>query len=78
MIVKVAPKSIAEQIDMQQDDLIVSMAGIEISEMQQVIDIVKKTQFGTWLPVSIKRGDEILELVAKFPPQAEGKSRIAD
>jgi hypothetical protein len=26
---------------------------------------------GTWLPLKVKRGSDTVELVAKFPPQAE-------
>lgn len=47
--------------------MIISMAGIEIQEVQQVIDIVKATQFGTWLPISIMRGEDEIEVIAKFP-----------
>ena len=72
-IVNIVPKSIAEKIEMRQDDLIVSMAGHQISEVQEVIDIVKKTQFGTWLPISVQRGDDVIELVAKFPPKEQEK-----
>lgn len=68
-IVSIVPKSIAEKLALRQDDLIIRLAGYEISEVEQVIDIVRNTQFGTWLPISIKRGDEMLEMIAKFPPR---------
>lgn len=68
-IVNIVPKSIAEKLALRQDDLIIRLAGYEISEVEQVIDIVRNTQFGTWLPISIRRGDEVLEMIAKFPPR---------
>lgn len=70
---KVVAGSIAEELKLQTDDIIVSMAGIEITEVSDVIKTVQATQFGTWLPMTIKRGNELIELVAKFPPQKESK-----
>lgn len=66
---KVISGSIAEQLELQANDVITSMAGIEIIEVSQVIEIVQATQFGTWLPVTIKRGSELKEVLAKFPPR---------
>ena len=68
-IVSIVPKSIAEAIELRQNDLIIRLAGSEVSEVEQVIDIVRNTQFGTWLPISVRRGNEVLEMVAKFPPK---------
>ncbi len=73
-IMDIVPKSIAEEIELHKDDLIVAMAGQNISDVQQVIDIVKRTQFGTWLPISIKRGDGVIDLIAKFPPNKQEQS----
>ncbi len=65
---KVISGSIAEKLELQANDIIAVMAGIEINDVSQVIKIVQATQFGTWLPITIKRGDELLDRVAKFPP----------
>lgn len=71
LIQDVVPKSIADELGLSQGDVIVAMAGRPITEVGQVIDTVKGTQFGTWLPMTIKRGDKRIELVAKFPPRQE-------
>ncbi len=65
---KVIAGSIAEKLGLQANDVIAVMAGIKITDVSQVIKIVQATQFGTWLPVRVKRGDELLDRVAKFPP----------
>ncbi len=65
---KVIAGSIAESLELQSDDLITNMAGSVISDVSQVIKIVQATQFGTWLPLTIKRGEKLLDKVAKFPP----------
>ena len=67
---KVVAGSIAESLELQSGDLITVMAGSVITEVSQVIKIVQDTQFGTWLPFTIKRGDKLLDRVAKFPPQS--------
>ena len=69
IIGKVVADSIAEQLMLQPNDVIAVIAGIKITEVSQVIDIVQATQFGTWLPITIKRGTELIKLVAKFPPR---------
>lgn len=68
---KVVSGSLAETLKLQPNDLITAMAGRVITDVSQVIKIVQATQFGTWLPFTIKRGDELLDRVAKFPPQAQ-------
>ncbi len=71
VIKDIVPDSVAEGLGLKPGDLIVGMAGSKITEVEQVIDIVKSTHFGTWLPLKVKRADAMLDLVAKFPPQAE-------
>ena len=67
IISKVMPDSIAEQMTLKDHDMIIKMAGRDIAEIAEVIEIVKATQFGTWLPITIKREDELIEFIAKFP-----------
>ena len=70
-IEKIVSGSLAESLKLQPNDLITVMAGRLITDVSQVIKIVQATQFGTWLPFTVKRGDELLDRVAKFPPQAQ-------
>lgn len=65
---KVVAGSVADSLDLQSDDVITTMAGTEIEDVSDVVKIVQETRFGTWLPMTIKRGDQLLEIVAKFPP----------
>jgi len=69
LITRVAKESLAEALGMQKDDLIVSMAGRDITTVEQVIELVQSTQWGTWLPLAILREDERISLVAKFSAQ---------
>jgi hypothetical protein len=36
----------------------------------EVVEIVQRQAPGTWLPLKVRRGDNTLELIAKFPPRA--------
>ncbi len=71
---KVVTGSIAEQLGVQAGDVIVNMAGAPVSRVEHVIERVRATAFGTWLPFAIERQGRQLELVAKFPSRpASGK-----
>lgn len=66
---KVVKDSVAEKTGIRDKDVIVTIAGRPAREVKDVIEQVKATAFGTWLPLTIRRDGETLELVAKFPPQ---------
>ena len=70
-IIRVVEKSLADGAGIQKDDVVVEMAGKPIVEVQEIIDTVKAMQWGTWLPMVVRRGEEKVEIVAKFPPQNE-------
>ncbi len=70
-IIRVVEHSLAEESGIEQGDVVVEMAGRAITDVQSIIDIVKGMQWGTWLPVTVMRGDKQLELVAKFPPSQD-------
>ncbi len=65
-VAKVVEGSVAEAIGLQKRDIFVMAAGKKITRMIQVIAIVQRTTHGTWLPLLMKRGDEEIEVVAKF------------
>jgi len=65
-IAKLVEGSVAEKSGLQKGDIFVMAAGKKITRMIQLINIVQRTHHGTWLPLLIKRGDEELEIVAKF------------
>jgi len=70
-IAKLVEDSVAESIGLQKGDVFVKAAGKKITRMIQVISIVQRTTHGTWLPLLMKRGDEEIEIVAKFAPLEE-------
>jgi uncharacterized iron-regulated protein len=68
-IVEVTPGSLAATSGLQSGDRIVSLAGAPLSTLQAVIDAVRSQPAGTWLPIRVRRGDETLEVIVKFPRQ---------
>lgn len=67
-VVTVAPGSIAEAAGLRAGDVIVEAAGKALKAFGEVRSVVQRVLSGTWLPLKVRRGDEIVELVAKFPP----------
>jgi hypothetical protein len=65
----VVPGSIAEQAGLKVDDVIVRIAGEAADQTGDVVEVVQRQAPGTWLPITIQRGDETLEIVARFPPR---------
>ncbi len=66
-VLQVEPGSIAEVANLQDADVITEIAGLKIKDTDDVINVVKRHAPGTWLPLIVKRGDEVMEIVAKFP-----------
>jgi uncharacterized iron-regulated protein len=66
-IAKVVEKSIAATSGLQDKDLILEVAGHQAKEVGEVIETVKAVLPGTWLPIKVKRGKEVVEIIAKFP-----------
>lgn len=69
VIQDIMPNSIADSLDLRKGDVILRMAGVEITAVNQAIDIVKSMRFGAWLPITLRREDKTFDVVAKFPPQ---------
>lgn len=68
-VVKVVDNSVAQASGIKPDDIIVEIAGKNANKVPDIVNAVQATAFGTWLPLSVKRNDQRLELVAKFPAQ---------
>lgn len=66
-VVKVVGGSVAETATLQDSDLIVSAAGVDIRKSSELVEIVRRQAPGTWLPLIVRRGDEMLGIVARFP-----------
>ncbi len=68
-ILAVTAGSLAEQTGLKDGDLILGMAGRPVQKVLVAISLVRLQPAGTWLPLRVKRGEETLELVVKFPPE---------
>ena len=69
LVRSVVPGSIAEQAGIRADDVIVRIAGEAAAASGDVVEAVQRQAPGTWLPITVRRGEETLDLVARFPPR---------
>ncbi len=69
-IEQVLEGGVAAASGLQTGDRLIAAAGRPIRQPADLTALVQRQTPGTWLPLTIQRGDETKELVAKFP--AEG------
>lgn len=69
-VLQVEKGSIAELAGIRDSDVIREAAGVAITRMDDIVEIVKRQAPGTWLPLKLKRGSEVIDIVAKFPALA--------
>jgi S1-C subfamily serine protease len=67
-VVQVSKGSVAETADLRAGDVITEIAGQPVKRNSDVIMAVRRQAPGTWLPLKVKRQDELIEILAKFPP----------
>ena len=65
-ILQIEKGSVAETAGLIDEDIITEIAGLEVRQINDVIEAVQRQAPGTWLPLKISRGSEILEIIAKF------------
>lgn len=70
-VAKVVAGSIAAVAGMHDNDLLVKLGGRDVQNVEDVIATVRAMLPGAWLPVTVQRGEQQLELVAKFPFRAD-------
>lgn len=70
-VLQIEKGSIAEAANMLENDIITEIAGLAVKEAGDIVAVVKRHAPGTWLPLRVKRGNDELELVAKFPALAK-------
>ena len=68
-IIEVTPGSLAQSTGLRVGDRIVTLAGSKVESNAEVIDAVRAQPDGTWLPIQVRRGEQTLDLVIKFPPR---------
>jgi len=71
-ILRITPDSVAQASDLAVGDIIVAAAGIQVRQNRELVEVIQRQAPGTWLPLDVRRGEETLSIVAKFPPHPEG------
>ncbi len=66
---RVVGNSVAEAAGVKTGDLVVRAAGVEMRTPDDLVDVVGRQAPGTWLPLSVKRDGQEIDLIAKFPPR---------
>ncbi len=67
-LAEVMPASLAERSGLRKGDVIVAAADKPVKRTIELVSLVRRAPEGTWLPLQVKRGQETLQIVVKFPP----------
>ena len=70
-VLKVMDGSVAQAAKLAEGDIIVKAAGVLLKDRGKLIEIIQRQAPGTWLPMVIQRGDQKLEIIAKFSARME-------
>lgn len=76
-VAKVVAGSVAEGAGMHDDDVLLTLGGRNVRNVEDVVTTVRAMLPGAWLPVTVQRGGERLDLVAKFPLLSEDSAPAA-
>lgn len=66
-ISEVMTDSLAEKSGLKSGDHLIEVAGLPAKRLMPVMASIRQQPDGSWLPMRVRRGDETLELVVKFP-----------
>ncbi|MFT3757682.1 ChaN family lipoprotein [Thauera sp.] len=66
-IAQVSEGSLAARTGLRTDDVIVEAAGTPLKRSTTLVSLVRAQPPGTWLPIKLKRADETLEVIVRFP-----------
>jgi len=64
---RVVEGSIGEAAGLKKGDVIVTAAGENVVKSGDLVAIIKAMSPGTWLPLSVRRGRDSIDLIARFP-----------
>ena len=67
LVSEVISGSVAEAAGIEVEDIVVEAAGFPVTAVQELIDIIRRQAPGTWLPLQVRRGEDSLDIVARFP-----------
>lgn len=65
-ILKVEKGSVAEKAGLIDEDIVTEIAGLEVKQINDVIEAVQRQAPGTWLPLRVTRSGETIEIIARF------------
>jgi uncharacterized iron-regulated protein len=64
---RVVGDSVAEVAGVKAGDDVVRAAGLQMRNPDDLVEVVGRQAWGTWLPLSIRRDGQEIDLIAKFP-----------
>jgi uncharacterized iron-regulated protein len=67
LIQEVVADSVAQAAGIRAGDVVKVIAGLPVRRADDVLAAVRRQAPGTWLPLTVQRGTQSLELVARFP-----------
>ena len=70
-VMQVVAGSVAEESGILEGDVIQSAAGFKTVTNAELIEIIQRQAPGTWLPLTLLRGDKTIALQARFPQSFE-------
>jgi S1-C subfamily serine protease len=68
-IERVVSQSIAEAMGLEVGDVIEDAAGVGVRRPADLVAVIRRQAPGTWLPLSVRRGEQAFEMVARFPAE---------
>jgi uncharacterized iron-regulated protein len=69
VIQEVVADSVAQAAGIRAGDRVKVVAGLPVRQVEDVLAAVRQQAPGTWLPLTVQRGTQSVELVARFPPK---------
>jgi len=63
----VIEESVADDAGLQEGDVILQAAQKDTQSPKELVKIIQRQAPGTWLPLVVQRGEETLDIIAKFP-----------
>ncbi len=66
-ILDISPGSLAEKTGLKAGDRLLEVGGSTVDTSGTVVSAVRAQPGGTWLPMRIKRGDDTIDMIVKFP-----------
>lgn len=66
-LTEVVAGSLAERTGLKVGDRVLEIGGVAATRSAQVAFTIRRQPAGSWLPLKIRRGEETLDLVVKFP-----------